>query len=151
MSRYIEYLKVTGVQPRQMGDFAAIRTVQIVQVQLSVLCGSMIAGGGRIGRLALTADGESLAFSGDLPTTELADAIAKMTDAEEVEMEAEFSNAWDYADADALSEELDDMVLGEEVPWERIRFEMRVTDEKGREEAYRYGVFDGKVLCGKQD
>ena len=148
MSRYIEYLKVSGVQPRQMGDFAAIRTVQIVQVQLSVLCGAMIAGAGRIDRMVLTVDGERLVFSGGLPTTELAAAIARMTDAEEVELETEFSTAWDYADADAITEELDDMALGEDVPWERFRFEMRVTDEKGREKVCRYGLFDGKVFCG---
>ena len=151
MAFYKEHLKVTGVQPRQMGDFAAIRTVQIVQVQLSVLCGAMIAGCGRIDRLLLTVDGERLVFSGHLPTTELAAAIAGMTDAEEVEMETEFSTAWDYADSDAITEELDDMALGEEVPWERICFEMRVTDEKGCEGIYRYGVFNGRISCGRQD
>ena len=148
MSRYIEQLKVSGVQPKKAGDFAAIRTVQIVQFQLSMLCASMMCGYGGIDRLVMRLDREQITFSGRLPTTELAAAIAKMTDAEEVALEADFTTGWDYADTSALTEELDDMVLGEEVPWERIRFDFRVTDEEGTEKTCRYGVFEGKVYSG---
>jgi hypothetical protein len=148
MGRYIEQLRVRGVRPKKEGDFAAIRTMQIVQFQLSMLCASMMCGNGRIDRLVIRLDGEQITFSGKLPTTELTAAIAKMTDAEEAEMEADFTTGWDYADASALTEELDDMALGEEVPWERIRFEIRATDEDGNKRICRYGMFDGKVYCG---
>ena len=142
-----EELKVSNARPRE-DDFSAWRMLSLLQYQLSQLCALMICGRGRIDRLLIMKDGSKFEFSGSLPTTELIEALCRMTGANELELQLECSTASADPETAGIMDELDDMAENENASWDDIRFEC-FTDQCGNRHKYRYGIWDGTFYHGE--
>ena len=149
MSNYIEYNEYFKSTKMSKDDHCNAGTMAADQlsVQLAMICASMICGSAEIYDLNIKADGVMFKFSGKMPTTELAEKIAAMTDDDELEVYLRYISSWSDAGPYDVIQALEEL---EEFDADLVFSSLSIDDSNRYDggHLYKYGIWDGTEYHG---